>query len=290
MLDFTQLSPLMRDLHSETVKIYYLLLPVFFALAVAIQWFKRGSGSVDLLELLKRTIVSTLLLIAFPEITSAILSVTEGIANRIDSIQNLEKFLEIAEEKVNNYSASPMTLFIGFNDLLLAGLTFLSFMFLWVMRFLSLAMFHFFWLFYIAAAPLLLLFNIFAGTSQITVNLFRGLIEVACWKIVWAILGVMLASLSFGQMYYLEGAYVVVIVMNVVIAIGIIATPLLVHSLVGSGAHTLAPLIGGVAYTKIMSMPSNVRNIGRLINSPAPFVKPPENIYQMKAKLKRMEP
>lgn len=255
-MDFSQLSPLMRDLHAECVKIYYLMLPVFFALSICIQWFKRAQGAIDFLDILKRTILSSLLLVAFPEITDLILKITEGVAGRIDSVQNLDKFMAIAQDKVNNYTLSPSSILLGFNDLFLASLTFISFLCLYIARYLSLAMFHFFWLFLVVTAPLLLLFNIFTSTTQITANLFRGLIEVACWKIVWAILGVMLASLSFGKMYLIEGSYPTVIVMNLVIAIAMLATPLLVRSLMGSGIQGASPLL---AASVVAAIPNIVR-------------------------------
>lgn len=253
-MDFSQLSPLMRDLHAECVKLYYLMLPVFFALSICIQWFRRAQGAVDFLDILKRTILSTLLLIAFPEITDLILKITEGVAARIDSVQNLDKFMNIAQDKIDNYTLSPTSILLGFNDLFLATLTFLSFLFLYIARYFSLAMFHFFWLFLVVTAPLLLLFNIFASTAQVTANLFRGLIEVACWKIVWAILGVMLASLSFGEMYMIEGSYPTVIVMNLVIAIAMLGTPLLVRSLVGSGIQGASPLLAASAMAVIPNL------------------------------------
>lgn len=255
MLDFAALSPLMKDLHSQAVSMFYLLLPMFFSLAVLIQWFREPRGAVDFVSLLKRSLVSVLLLVAFPEITQAILAITGGIAEKIDSVRNLDRFMAIAEMKVENYSLSPQSLLLGFNDLFLATLTFLSFLVMYVARYLTLAMFQFFWLFLVATAPLLLLFNLFEATQQVTANLFKGLIEVACWKIVWAILGVMLASLSFGEMYKVEGSYVTVIVMNFVIAIAMIATPLIVRSLVNSGAHAASPMLAASTVAAVASLP-----------------------------------
>lgn len=256
MLDFNQLSPLMRELHLECVKLYYLMLPVFFALAVAFQWFKRGQGAIDYLDLLKRTIVSTLLLIAFPEIADVIINVTEGIATRIDSLKSLDKLFLIAEEKINGYTDSPMSILLQFGDMALAICTFLSFLFVFIVQFVSLAMFHFFWLFLVVTAPLLLLFNIFESTSQIVGNLFRSLIEVACWKIVWAIFGVILASLSFGEMYRVEGSYVTVIVMNVVVAFSILSTPIMVRGLMGAGIQSTAPMLTFSAVAVAIKLPS----------------------------------
>jgi hypothetical protein len=106
------------------------------------------------------------------------------------------------------------------------------------------------------SAPLLLLFNLFEGTQQITKNLFKGMIEVACWKIVWAILGAMLAALSFGDAYQAEGSYLVLIVMNFVIAIAMLMTPSIVKSLVGGGMQSMSSAIGAASVAAMAAAPA----------------------------------
>lgn len=255
MPHFDLLGSLMRDLHQEFVRIYYLMLPVFFALSVAVAWFRSPQGGLDFLDTLKRAVVATILLVAFPEISSAIVFVADGIAERIDSLNSIDAVIRMAQEKSQGYSLSPMSVLLQFNDLIIAVLSFASYLILYIARYLTIAMYHFFWLFYMASAPLLLLFNLFPGTSQITANLFRGMVEVACWKIVWAILGAMLASLSFGEMYRSEGSYVELIVMNFVIAISMLATPIVVRSLVGSGLQSMSSTIGAATVGAMVATP-----------------------------------
>jgi hypothetical protein len=244
MPDFSQLSPLMQTLHAEFVKIYFLMLPGFFALALCLQWFRSANGTMDFLDILKRAIVSTLLLIAFPEISQAIVAIADGIAERIDQVDSLQTILDMASQKIQTYSFSPKDFLLAFDDLFIALLTFVSYWFLLLARYLNIVMYNFFWIFLIVISPLMLLFNLFKGTSHITANLFKSMIEVASWKIVWAILGAMLTSLSFGKMYTIEGSYITLTLMNFVIALGMIATPLIVRSLVGSGIHHAASVIG----------------------------------------------
>ena len=86
MPQFELLGTLARDLHQEFVNMYYLFLPVFFALAVVVAWFKSPTGSPEFLDIVKRAIVATILLAAFPDIANAILFVTEGVADKIDKL------------------------------------------------------------------------------------------------------------------------------------------------------------------------------------------------------------
>jgi len=243
MPDFSLLSPIMQQLHAEFVKIYFMMLPPFFALAICIQWFKSPNGSVDFLDILRRAIVSTLLLVAFPEISQAIVSVADGIAEKIDKVDNLQNILNLASQKIETYSFSAKDVLLMFDDLFISMLTFVSYWVLLFARYLNVVMYNFFWIFLIVVSPLLLIFNLFKGTSHITLNLFRSMMEVASWKIVWAILGAMLTSLSFGKMYMIEGSYITLTLMNFVIALAMIATPIIVRSLVGTGIHQAASVI-----------------------------------------------
>ncbi|MBX3115699.1 MAG: hypothetical protein KF836_14135 [Fimbriimonadaceae bacterium] len=256
MPDFNLMGSLMRDLHQEFVRMYYLMLPVFFCLSIAITWLRSPGSSLDFVDVLKRAMISTLLLAAFPEISQAIIFVADGIAEKIDSMNTLDAVIQMAKAKSESYPAGSASILLGFNDLLMAVLTFLSFLILFIARYLMIAMYHFFWVFYMVSAPLLLLFNLFPATGNITANLFRGMIEVACWKIVWAILGAMLASLAFGDAYKTEGAYVTIVVMNFVIAIAMLATPIFVKSLGSQGAQAMSSGIGQQAAAAIAAVPT----------------------------------
>lgn len=256
MPDFNLMGSLMRDLHQEFVRMYYLMLPVFFCLSIAVTWLRSPGSSLDFVDVLKRAMISTLLLAAFPEISQAIIFVADGIAEKIDSMNTLDAVIQMAKEKSESYPAGSSSILLGFNDLLMAVLTFLSFLILFIARYLMIAMYHFFWVFYMVSAPLLLLFNLFPATGNITANLFRGMIEVACWKIVWAILGAMLASLAFGDAYKTEGAYVTIVVMNFVIAIAMLATPLFVKSLGSQGAQAMSSGIGQQAVAAMAAVPT----------------------------------
>jgi hypothetical protein len=276
MPQFELLGPLAQELHQEFVRMYYLFLPVFFGLAVVLAWFKSASGGPEFLGILKRAVIATILLAAFPDIAKAVLLVTEGVAEKIDNLNSLDMMIRMAQEKSESYSLSATSVILQFNDLIIATLAFLSYLILYVARYLTIAMFHFFWIFFMISAPLLLLFNLFEGTSQITKNLFKGMFEVACWKIVWAILGAMLTALSFGDAYQAEGSYLVLIVMNFVIAVAMLMTPSLVKSLVGGGVQSMSSAIGAASFAAMAAAPTKTAMIASTsrsaINSAGNFV------------------
>lgn len=291
MPQFELLGSLMRDLHNEFVNMYYLLLPVFFALAVVIAWFKSPTGSPEFLDIIKRAVVATVLLVAFPDISKAILYVADGITEKIDHLNSLDTVIRMAQEKSEGYSMSVSSILLQFNDLIIATLSFLSYLVLYIARYLTIAMYHFFWTFFMIAAPLLLLFNLFEGTQQITKNLFKGMIEVACWKIVWAILGAMLAALSFGDAYQTEGNYLVLIVMNFVIATAMLMTPMMVKAIVGSGLQSMSSSLGAAAVAAMAAAPARaatmVRTSRSAINTAGNYVGSHVDGYKQKQALKK---
>ena len=137
MPQFDLLGSLMRDLHQEFVNIYYLLLPVFFALAVVIAWFKSPSGSPEFLDIIKRAIIATVLLVAFPDISKAIMYIADGITEKIDNLNSLDTVVRMAQEKSESYSMSVTSVLLQFNDLIIATLSFLSYLVLYIARYLT---------------------------------------------------------------------------------------------------------------------------------------------------------
>ena len=287
MPDFGLLGSLMMSLHQEFVRIYYLMLPAFFALSIAATWIRSPHGSVEFIDVLKRAFVSTLLLAAFPEISQAIIFIADGIAERIDQVNGLDNFLRMAQEKSINFTFAKNVLLLNFPDLLIALLTFVSYLILYIARYLTIAMYHFYWIFYMVTAPLLLLFNLFPSTSQVAGNLFKGLVEVASWKIVWAILGAMMTALSFGDAYKTEGNYITLIVMNFVIATSMLKTPTIVKSLVSGGFHGMAKEIGGAAAATMAAVPAKAKMAHKVGKAATNYVGGKIDNYKAEQKRKR---
>src|ERR1039458_10346866 len=103
MPQFDLLGSLMRDLHQEFVRIYYLMLPVFFALSVIASWLRTPQGGIEFIDTLKRAVIATLLLVAFPDISRAIIFIADGIAEKIDSLNSIDAIIRMAQAKSQGY-------------------------------------------------------------------------------------------------------------------------------------------------------------------------------------------
>ncbi len=262
MESFALLGELATRLHKEFREVFYLCLPVFFALSLVINWFKSPQGSPDFLESFKRAIIATLLLVGFQEITDTILALSNGLASKISDMSGLDSVMAMAAKKAEGYTLSVTSVILGINDLLIAILSFLSYLLLYIARYLMVAVYHFSWVFLILISPVVLLFHLFS--PKITLNLFRSLIEVASWNIVWSVLSAMLTALPFGNAYMADGNYLTVIILNVIIALAMIGTPLIVRSLIGNGLAAMAGSLGPAAVTTIVMAPAKAASMANV--------------------------
>lgn len=258
--NFDVLGSLVRDIHNSLSGLFYVALPVAMIMSVIFGYFQNGAP--NYVDILRRALVAAILLTAFPALSNLILDLCDGLANKIDNMSGFDEFMRMAEEKSRSYSMAKSALLLKFDDLIIALLSFLSFVLLYIARYLSVALYYYYWILLSALSPILILFYVFPTTAGITKNLFRGLIEVASWKIAWSVQSAMLTTLSLGNIYRTEGSYLTLIVLNFIIAIGMLFTPLIVKSLVGDGLHATAQTFGPLAAAAIAATPARVAFIG----------------------------
>lgn len=262
MENFQLLGDLALKLHNEFKSLFYLLLPIFFSVSLVIAWFKEPRGGPDFIESVKRAFIATLLLVGFQEITDTILLIANGLSDKISDMSGLHSLLKMAGDKAHTYSFSLNSAIFGANDLIIAILSFLSYLILYVARYIMVAIYHFGWVFLSILSPFILLFHFFS--TKITLNLFKGMIEIASWQVVWAVLSAMLSALPFGNAYVADGNYLTVIVINLLIALCMLGTPLLVHSLVGNGfsgmASSLTPAAAAAMVTIHAKAPAALKS------------------------------
>jgi hypothetical protein len=263
MDQFAALGSVAFKLHMEMRTLYYELLPVFFMASVAIVWIQNPVGGPDFLDKVKRAFVATLLLAGFAEITDVMLFLTNGIADKIDNMSGLDAFLQMASEKAHSYPHSTFSVVLAFDDMIMAVLSYCSYAILYCARYIMVAVYHFSWVFLSIMAPILLLFHVFS--SQITINLFRSMLEISCWKVVWSVLSVMIKALPFGTWYAMDGNYLTICVMNFVIAICMIGTPLVVHSLLSGSFTAMAGGLTGATAAVMLATPAKVLAAKKLL-------------------------
>ncbi|MFN3696601.1 MAG: hypothetical protein ACK4VO_04095 [Pseudobdellovibrio sp.] len=253
------LGSLVKDLHHGLSNLFYIMLPVAVLFSVVFGYLKSGDSNYP--DIIKRSFVAALLLASFPEVSNLILDICDGLALKIDNMSGIETFMRMAEEKSRSYAVAKNVLLLKFDDLFMAILSFGSFLLLLLARYITVALYYFYWVLLSVCAPLMILCYVFPKTAGITANLYKGLIEVALWKVIWAIMSAMLTSLSFGNIYQTDGSYLTLIVMNFVIAIAMLFTPMIVRSLIGEGVQATAQTIGTTAALAAVALPTRIATV-----------------------------
>ena len=72
---------------------------------------------------------------------------------------------------------------------------------------------------------------LFDSAAGVTKGLFKNMIQIACWPIIWSILSAFLKVLPFASAYDGVGGFVTIITLNLIIAIALLFSPFIVSQL-----------------------------------------------------------
>ena len=101
-------------------------------------------------------------------------------------------------------------------------------------------------------------------TSYVTANLFKGLINVIVWKILWSILGVMLLKFAVSPEVSSWDNFFTTALVNICIGFSMLFVPFATKSLIGdglTGAATALATLPTTSYAK--GIKSTVMNQGQ---------------------------
>jgi hypothetical protein len=153
------------------------------------------------------------------------------IAKSIDNMAGIDMILDAASKRAGQWGLDSMGLLTFGSDLIMSFLVTISFVILVVARFFLLAFQHFYWMLLVVLGPFLILGVLFDASSGITKGLFKNMLQVASWPIIWAILSAFLKALPFATGYSLESGLITVITLNLIIAVALLFSPFIVSQL-----------------------------------------------------------
>jgi hypothetical protein len=207
-----------------------MLLPLFLV-SVAMGYTSDLGLAGSVLVRLKRLVLVALLLVTFPTIAEFAQSIGVEIARSIDDMTGIDMVLDAASKRAAAFSFDLKGLLTMGGDLLIGALVIISFIVLIVARFLLLAFQHFYWFLLVALGPFLIMGTLFESSSGITKGLFKNMFQISAWPVIWSILSAFLKALPFADAYSIEGRYVTVVTLNLIIAIALLFSPFIVSQL-----------------------------------------------------------
>jgi hypothetical protein len=241
------LPDICNELHSEMVLIFWLMIVPLTVFLIILELLKTTDKQPDAGKVLTRAVISILLLISFKETMNLIAFIGDGIAQRIDG---LAKMTEIVEMLGKGFTRDAPALY-KIREAFIFLLNFISYFLAYFGIFIANALIHFVWSILFVCSPLMILCHIPEGTAGICKNLYKGLLMVISWKILWSILSVLLLKLVTEQTNANSDNAITTAIINLSIALSILFIPFFSKSLMGdglSGAATgIAATAGGAA-------------------------------------------
>ena len=242
------------QLHNEMVTVFWMMLLPLIVLLVVLELFKTSSGQPDAGKVLFRGLISILLLVSFKETINLIALLGDGITDRIDGLAKMTQILDTFGDNLNR-DAPPL---YKFRELFIFTLNFASYFLAYFGVFVVEALIHFSWSILYVCAPLMILCYVPEQTAGVCKNLYKGLLTVISWKILWSVLGVLLLKLAVQKTTANSDDIITTAIINLCIGLSIMLVPLFSKSLLGDGLSSFTAGIAAVPGIAAMGVGKNL--------------------------------
>lgn len=229
--EYERLIPLARTLYEHTSQLSWQMLLPMFLISIALGYSADLGISGVVVTRIKKLVLVALLLVSFPMIAEFSQTIGVEIAKSIDDLTGIDMVLEAASKRADQYSFDLQGLLNLGSDLIMGSLVLISYLILVVARFFLLAFQHFYWMLLVVLGPFMILCLLFDATTGITKGLFKNMIQVSAWPIIWSVLSAFLKALPFASTYDAEGGLITIITLNLIIAVALLFSPFIVSQL-----------------------------------------------------------
>ena len=228
------LSKVTGELNSHMQGFFWIMLPPFTVFMIVLEFFSL-SKNIDVPDIIRRVAVSIVLLLSFEGCLGLLSGVAEGIILKIEDIATTG---DLAKHLAEGYREREVSWF-RFKDAIIHILGILSYMVAYVGIFVAKTLGQFVWAVLHVCSPLMILMYVSKKTAFVTSSLYKGLINVATWEVLWAILAVLLLKMTTAY----EGdnhGFLLTATMNLCIGASMLFIPFTTKSLIGDGLTTAA--------------------------------------------------
>lgn len=233
---FDQLAAVAKDIRGEVLELYWILLVPLVVLLIIFEFFKGQRDTIDVFDILRRVVISILLLFSFDYTINVIGMIGDGIIGKIDKITDV---WEVLKNLGPNYQDSSSSMF-DLRGHILYVFALLAYIIAYLGFFVAEALTHFVWVVLFTVSPLMILAYVPKSTANVTGNLYKGLIKVIVWKTLWTVLGVLLLKLAMNPQGGNMEDYLLSIILNLCIGLSMLFIPIATRSLINDGMESAA--------------------------------------------------
>lgn len=236
---FDYLMKVGTELHGHMVEIYWILLVPLVALLITLEVIKDEVP--NLRGILRRIVISVLLLLTIDWTINAIGVIGDAVTERING---LEKLSEVMKNLGPNYSGKDE--WFNIRETILYAVGVIAYIIALLGFFVATALTQFVWTILYVASPLMILMYVSEHTAHITTSLYKGLVQVVVWKIFWSILGVLLLHLATQPEVSGIEEHIMSVIVNLCIGTSMLFIPIATRSLISDGMSSIAGNLAAV--------------------------------------------
>ena len=259
-MDMSWLASEAKQIHGLFSNLFYSLAMTLLLIGVVTNYFRMPLGQVpEFLSLVGRVIVAALLLVALPEVMNALANVTDSIASEVGNLNNFKLVLHRLGDKIGEFTWS----WVSVKDSVLLVVSYVTFFLLYVSVYMADTLFLFTWTLLYIFSPVLIAAFVLPSTAQATKGLFQALFEVSAWKICWSVFAALLWSFALSEINQpgYDVDFLTAILLNVLLAFSVVATPFIVGMLLRGGLHSGAAALGGAVLTAVALTPGGMTGV-----------------------------
>jgi len=274
---FTNLVDVAKDIRADLVEVYWIMLVPLVCLLIAMELIKDGDEPPQGGRIIKRVVISILLLLSFNLVVNTIGMLGDGIIEKVDKLTSMKEALKNLGPTKANLSNEWFNL----REHILYAFSLIAYIVAYLGFFVAEALTQFVWVILYTVSPLMILAYVPPSTANITANLYKGLVKVIVWKLLWSILGALLLKMAMEPQVTGMADWILSIVMNFCIGLAMLFVPMAAKSLINDGlegaasALSAAPALAatgalkGVASKSLSKASGGLGRSARFVSSPA---------------------
>ena len=257
-----------RNIHTEMVGIYWMLLPLFSAFVIVLDFFKIPESNPQAGDVLRRIVTSIILLVSFDYCMETMAFVGDALAEKIGGFKKLS---ELLERMIANHS-SQKVFWLEIKSVVLYIMGLISYAVAYLGVFVAKVLVGFVWSVLYICSPLMILMYVWKNTAFVTASLYKGLVSVAIWKVLWSILGLLLLEMTLSP-EVADANFLLTITMNLCIGFSMLFIPWSTKSLLHDGMVSsatgmgFAPLLAATSAAKLALVRSGKQAVVSGINT-----------------------
>ena len=213
-------------------------------------------GTPEFVTLIGRVFIASVLFVATPDIMNLLATLTDAFTKELGGLTNFKLVFERLGDKLDGLSWS----WVSVKDSVLLLISFLTFFVLYLVVYFADAMFMFVWLMLYIMSPVLIALYILPVTSGATTKLYRSLVEVCVWKILYCVLSALLWSFAASDINKPDADinFLTAIILNLMLAYSVAQTPKLTASFLGAGISEVTNSFGGLLQNAAALTPQGI--------------------------------